>query len=112
MTTDKQLRGIKLAAVLEKRRLDQALNVKEFAVLAGVSYSVAREWFNMKGFPRVQGVVFWQDFVQWRNLQNGGKALPQNFQQPVVSNDSTGLKRPFTAGLPARAAQILLEAVK
>ena len=39
---DKQLRDIRLADVLEKRRLDQALNVKEFAVCAGVSYSTAR----------------------------------------------------------------------
>ncbi|HEY4951880.1 MAG TPA: hypothetical protein VII71_00670 [Verrucomicrobiae bacterium] len=58
MTTDKQLRRIKLADVLEKRRLDQALNIKEFAVLAGISYSVAREWFQIKGFPRVQGSCF------------------------------------------------------
>lgn len=112
MTTDKQLRGIKLADVLEKRRLDQALNVKEFAVLAGISYSVAREWFQIKGFPRVQGVVFWKDFVEWRNLQNGGKSLVQNSQQPDASNHSTEFKRPTTAGLPARAAQILLEAAK
>jgi hypothetical protein len=112
MTTDKQLRGIKLADVLEKRRLDQALNVKEFAVLAGISYSIAREWFQIKGFPRVQGVVFWKDFVKWRNLQNAGKNLPQNFQQPVASNNLTELKRPATAGLLPRAAQILLETVK
>ena len=112
MTTDKQLRGIKLADVLEKRRLDQALNVKEFAVLAGISYSVAREWFQIKGFPRVQGVVFWTDFVEWRNLQNGGSRLSQNLQQPGTSNNFTELKRPATAGLPARAAQILLEAIK
>ena len=31
---DKQLRGIALESVLEKRRLDQALNAKEFAVCA------------------------------------------------------------------------------
>ena len=112
MTTDKQLRGIKLADVLEKRRLDQALNVKEFAVLAGISYSVAREWFQIKGFPRVQGVVFWTDFVEWRNSQNGRKHLYQIFQQPDASNQSSEFKRPTTAGLPARAAQILLEVVK
>ena len=112
MTTDKQLRGIKLADVLEKRRLDQALNVKEFAVLAGISYSVAREWFQIKGFPRVQGVVFWKDFVDRRNLQNGGSRLSQNLQQPGPSNNFIEFKRPSTAGLPARAAQILLEAVK
>ena len=112
MTTDKQLRGIKLADVLEKRRLDQALNVKEFAVLAGISYSVAREWFQIKGFPRVQGVVFWTDFVEWRNLQNGVSRLSHNLQQPGTSNNFTEPKRPATAGLPARAAQILLEAAK
>ena len=83
-----------------------------FAVLAGISYSVAREWFQIKGFPRVQGVVFWQDFIQWRNLQNGGKHFSQNYPQPVTSDNSTAFKRPHTAGLPARAAQILLEAVK
>ena|ERR1700722_9527728 len=112
MTTDKQLRDIKLVDVLEKRRLDQALNVKEFAVLAGISYSVAREWFQIKGFPRVQGVVFWNDFVEWRNLQNGRSRVSQNLQQPEASNNFTEPKRLATAGLPVRAAQILLEAVK
>jgi hypothetical protein len=112
MAHDKQLCGIKLADVLEKRRLDQALNIKEFAVLAGISYSVAREWFQIKGFPRVQGVVFWTDFVDWRNLQNGGSRLSQNLQQPDTSNNFTEPKRPVTAGLPARAVQILLEAAK
>ena len=46
MTKDKQLRGIKMPDVMEKRRLGQALNIKEFAVLAGVSYSIARYWNN------------------------------------------------------------------
>lgn len=112
MTTDKQLRGIKLADVLEKRRLDQALNVKQFAVLAGIPYSVAREWFQIKGFPRVQGVVFWKDFVDWRNFQNGGSRLSQNFRQSGAANNFAELKRPATTGLPARAAQILLDAAK
>jgi hypothetical protein len=101
MNGDKQLQGIALESVLEKRRLDQALNTKEFAVCAGVSYSVARSWFRMPGFPAFRGVVFWQDFVRWRTRKksgrktfraasDGGKAAPSN--------------------LPARAAQILLEA--
>ena len=55
MPRDKQLRGIKLADVLQRRRLDQALNAKEFAVLAGICYSTAREWFRLPGFPVVQG---------------------------------------------------------
>jgi hypothetical protein len=98
---DKQLRGIALESVLEKRRLDQALNAKEFAVLAGISYSTAREWFRLAGFPVIRGVVFWQDFVRWRTNQNGNpvEPLPQN----------NGVKT-TTANLPSRAAQILLEA--
>ncbi|HEX3856961.1 MAG TPA: hypothetical protein VHY30_06675 [Verrucomicrobiae bacterium] len=48
----------------------------------------------------------------WRNLQNGGKHLPQNFSAASTSNNFSEIKRPSTAGLPARAAQILLEAVK
>src|ERR1019366_10020016 len=70
-TEDKQLQGITLEAVLQKRRLDQALNAKEFAVCAGVSYSTARAWFQLPGFPVFQGVIFWQDFVQWRTDQIG-----------------------------------------
>jgi hypothetical protein len=60
---DEQLLGIDLESVLEKRRLDQALNAKEFSVCAGVSYSTARSWFNLPGFPVFHGVIFWQDFV-------------------------------------------------
>ena len=74
MTRDKQLCGIKLQAVRLKRDLDQALNAKEFAVLAGISYSVAREWLHMPGFPVVRGMVFWVDFVLWRRSQNRAKS--------------------------------------
>ena len=77
MTQDKQLQGIKISAVRRKRDTDQALNIKEFAVLAGISYSVAREWFQSAGFPSLHGKVFWQDFVLWRRAQNMKRnALP------------------------------------
>lgn len=112
MTKDKQLRDIKIADVLEKRRLGQALNIKEFAVLAGISYSVAREWFQMQGFPRFEGVVFWQDFVDWRNGRNGQKASFKNTPQQPDSTVGLEPKRPSASGLPSRAAQILLESVK
>lgn len=108
MTKDKQLRGIKLASVLEKQRLGQALNIKEFAVLAGVSYSVAREWFQLKGFPRFEGVVFWQDFVAWRNDRNGAQPADAH---PTASFPPES-KVSASAGLPPRAAQILLQSVK
>src|ERR1700733_2811986 len=87
---DKQLQGISLAAVMEKRRLDQALNAKEFAVCAGVSYSTARTWFQLPGFPVFQGIMFWQDVVQWRTDQLGlGKPhLPKyGTDTPVTASD-------------------------
>lgn len=100
---DKQLRGVMLEDVLQKRRLEQALNAKEFAVLAGVSYSTAREWFRLPGFPVFRGVVFWQDFTQWRMLQHGLKRKPE---------ESLGgqLPPPNGASLPPRAQKILLSA--
>ncbi|HVU08067.1 MAG TPA: hypothetical protein VHG89_05945 [Verrucomicrobiae bacterium] len=97
---------------MKKRRLDQALNIKEFTVLAGISYSVARAWFQIKGFPRVQGVVFWQDFVWWRNLQNKGKYFSEKPSQLIAAENFAEFKRPDTSGLPPRAARILLEMVK
>ena len=100
-TEDKQLQGITLEAVMEKRRLDQALNAKEFAVCAGVSYSTARSWFHLAGFPAFHGVIFWQDFVRWRTTQNGLKN----------SSDSKRNGKTVDAlNLPPRAAQILFDA--
>ena len=56
--------NLRLGQVMEKRRLNQALNTKAFAVLAGHSYSAARAWFRQPGLPVFPGNVFWQDFVQ------------------------------------------------
>jgi len=119
MPRDKQLSEIKLSDVVEKRRLDQALNAKEFAVLAGISYSTARQWFRSRGFPVVRspgtpefrGFVFWQDFVRWRNSKNGRKGAGQegpdlkNADNPV--SESGKIK---DMDLPPQAAQILQEA--
>ncbi len=103
--SDKQLRGIRLADVLKKRELDQALNAKEFAVVAGICYSTARSWFRSPGFPAFRGVVFWQDFVRWRTHQ---KEMPKTMvpisDTPVTSST---LK---LANLPPKAARILREA--
>jgi hypothetical protein len=104
MSEDQQLRGIRLEDVLEKRRLDQALNAKEFAVCAGVSYSIAREWFRLPGFPVFRGVVFWQDFVQWRTHQNGFASQPESLPH------GNGVQTAAAASLPPRAARILQEA--
>lgn len=99
----KQLHGITLESVLEKRRLDQALNAKEFAVCAGVSYSKARAWFHLAGFPVFHGVVFWQDFVKWRASHNGCEIKAE-----CVTDDSDASA--IASRLPSRATQILSEA--
>ncbi len=102
MNADKQLQGIRLDDVLEKRRLDQALNAKEFAVLTGVSYSKAREWFHLPDFPVIRGMVFWQDFVRWRTVQN---KFSDHAQTPLERE-----REPIKAvDLPPRAAGILNE---
>jgi hypothetical protein len=66
MPQDKQLSGVTLAGVLERRQLNQALNAREFAVLVGVSYATARGCFRLPGLPAIQGFVFWEDLVEWR----------------------------------------------
>ena len=109
MTDDKQLRGVRLKDVLEKRRLDQALNAKEFAVLAGISYSAAREWFRLSGFPVFRGVVFWQDFVQWRTAQTGLNDLNAERSHKVAQAEVHAATR-SALNLPARAARVLQEA--
>jgi hypothetical protein len=99
---DKQLHGISLAAVMEKRRLDQALNAKEFAVCAGVSYSTARSWFHLPGFPVFHGVIFWQDFMRWRSeeIRLSDPSVPQRIDKAAT------ITEPF----PPRAAQVLFDA--
>ena len=109
MARDKQLRDIKLDDVLQKRRLDQALNAKEFAVLAGVSYSTARAWFRLPGFPVVRGVLFWEDFMHWRRRQAGLQRASTNMDRlGEVNNRAT--QPPAKPPLTPRAAQILAEA--
>jgi len=104
MNQDKQLATIRLEDVLEKRRLDQALNAKEFAVCAGISYSTAQEWFRLPGFPVFRGVVFWQDFVQWRTAHSGVKNTAASRPQ------RSGAEVTAAAHLPPRAARLLIEA--
>jgi len=81
MPDEKQLRVVKLDDVLQKRRLGQALNAKEFAVLAGVSCSTAREWFRLPDFPLLQHVVFWDDFVEWGRSRRASGQPAENPDQ-------------------------------
>ena len=106
MTVDKQLKTVALADVVEKRRLGQALNAKEFAVLVGISYSAARDWFHLPGFPVFRGVVFWQDFERWRNAQTGlsKQDVPGRTDERAWYRD--GNKE---TNLPPQAARIVAE---
>jgi hypothetical protein len=67
-----------------------------------VAGTLARSWFHLSGFPAFRGVIFWQDFVQWRAGQNGFK----NPSPPQRDGDTVAA----ASKLPPRAAQILLDA--
>lgn len=108
MTHDKQLRCIKLEVVRAKQEQDQALNVKEFAVLAGISYSVAREWFQIPGFPAICGKVFWQDFIIWRRSRNTHKT-PNNHPTKEVLLVGNTNQTITTPSWPLKAAKILCQ---
>ena len=107
---DKQLQGVNLDDVLQRRRLDQALTAKAFAVLLGLSYSTARAWFRLPGFPAIQNVVFWSDFVRWRQLQAGSVVNPT--QKAPLSMPASGSATPQTDKLElhGRAAELLSQA--
>jgi hypothetical protein len=108
MTRDKQLRGIDIHEVRRKRDADQALNIKEFAVLAGISYSVARDWFHSTGFPSVHGMIFWVDFVLWRRAQNFKRNTPVPIPVECGVGFSLSAAKPHPQW-PYRAAKILAE---
>lgn len=103
---DAQLAGATQQAVLRKRRWDQALNTKEFAALAGLSYSTARAWFRLAGFPVVQRRPFWSDFVDWRRGQSGLNTPETNPGSKRPNRPRPGLH----LDLPPKAARILAEA--
>jgi hypothetical protein len=103
---NKQLSDVRIEDVLEKRRLDQLLGAKEFAVLPGISYSNAREWFHASGFPVFRGVVFCGDFVEWRRRQTGLSRMVPN-QSSLSRPAQLSVK---TAGLTPRVAGMLAQA--
>lgn len=111
---DKQLSGVSLTAVEQKRQHGQALNAKEFAVLVGVSYSTARAWFHEDGFPAIRGVVFWQDFVLWRRIKTGmtqrSSTEPRPKPSPADRSGESTPTRDSPDAWPPRAARLLAEA--
>jgi len=104
---DKQLAAISLDGVLEKRRLGQALNAKEFAVLVGVSYSTARAWFGIPGFPAFGRHLFWEDFVRWRTVQTGLIDSADSAARAVPPSASSKSHASADPGLVARGSRLL-----
>jgi len=110
MARDKQLCGVDIGKVLEKRERDQALNAKEFSVLAGISYSKAREWFRLPGFPVIQGFVFWGDFVEWRHSQTGLQKSSTQLTSTEAQEKREPTPKSNNVYLSSRAMKILSEA--
>ncbi len=105
---DKQLAKLELKEVLERRRLDQALNAKQFAIAAGISYSAALDWFRHPGFPIFRGFVFWSDFVDWRRSRAGLTDLKNPPQpEPPPPPPPYQSRAEFLASLPLKARRIL-----
>jgi len=82
-------------------------NLKRTTRARCVSYSCAQTWFRQPGFPAICGVVFWLDFVQWRNakagLQNVNEIVSRSAETPRHS--ATKPSTIFTG----KAAQLLAE---
>ena len=110
-TTDKQLEKIEIVQLAKKRELDQAFNMKEFAVLADISYSMTRYWFRLPGFPGINGLVFWPDFIVWRQSHSGLTRYLEKARQeaakPLFDPEDRSHSRPKFTG---RLAKIMAEA--
>jgi hypothetical protein len=63
-------------------------NAKEIAVCADVSYSPARGWIHLHGFPAFHGVIFWKDFIQWRTGKNGFKNCTRSKRNGKAADSS------------------------
>jgi hypothetical protein len=94
----------RLRASSSLRRRSDGKGVWQGLLGAARPYSTARSWFYLAGFPVVHGVIFWQDFVQWRTNQNGFANQPEKLPH------NNGVSTAAASKLPPRAAQILLDA--
>ena len=108
---DKQLQSLDFPEVVRRYGLDQSLNIKEFAVLAGISYSTAQTWFRQPGFPAMTRRVFWRDFVLWRRAQTGllelvSKNLPATPKPSAEPEREPGRKTKYSP----RVVRILRDA--
>ena len=107
---DKQLRNVELKDAMERRRTDRALNIKQFDLAAGISYSVARHWWQQSGFPTFYGVIFWSDFVEWRRTHVGLNSAKNQVRTDAPQPQPTARSRDeWLRSLPPRARRIMEE---
>ncbi len=69
---EKQLLTVNPDKAREKAQRGEALNLKELAVIIGMSYGVVRSW----SLPLLNGKLFMEDFVIWRRRQSGLELSP------------------------------------
>jgi len=93
---EKQLAGVSPREVERKRQRDEALNAKELAVAAGVSYPIALGWFRLPGFPALGGFVFHSDFVHWRRTRLVAETnlIPEKSQAEQRKHESPEMRPP------------------
>jgi hypothetical protein len=81
LTTDKQLVTVDVKRALWKRDHGVGLNIDEFAVLSGYDYTRARK---LDWIPRIDGKVFWDDFVLARRQRCGLLDPPEPVEEPAA----------------------------
>jgi hypothetical protein len=76
-----------------------------------VSYSKARQWFHLQGFPVFDGFIFWDDFVLWRHKKFGLKNSPAASTSVTPVETSQPVPTPYKphSRWTGRAARILAE---
>ncbi len=65
------LKGLKRRRQWRRWQTGGGLNIKEFAAVTGYSYERARLLFREAGFPVVKGLVFWEDWREYRRAAVG-----------------------------------------
>ena len=73
---DRQLMGASFQAADQKRRRDQPSNAEDCEAVSAICCTAARELFKLPGFPLVKGMVYWSDYVIWR--QSDGQLKPRS----------------------------------
>jgi hypothetical protein len=64
------------------------LTQKSSPCLRDISNSTSREWFYIQNFPAFNGVVFWEEFVIWRQRRTGVASLRDSDEPEKINRHS------------------------